>query len=106
MIPDREGIWEWFEKDGTRRLMTVVDVELSTREQPWLRVYWWGGYYNVADNPNNPGLFGKREWPDNWGKRVGGVGSMPEEALYNGPTPEQREKILDTLRKHRNERHP
>jgi hypothetical protein len=95
MIPDKEGIWEWFEEDGTKRLMSVFNVEHDPSYPLHLRAYWWGGYYNVADSPEEvPGdPFCKAEWPDRWGNYVGPNGSVKEEDLYNGPTPEQAEKI-------------
>jgi len=93
MKPDKAGIWEWFEKDGTKRLMSVVDVEHDTTRRPYLRVYWWGGYYNVRDEPDNPGPFGVTEWPDRWGSYIGPIGSVEDKDLYLGPTPEQTAEI-------------
>lgn len=103
MKPDRPGIWEWFEEDGTRRLVEVYDVSSRLREAypeepPYLCVYWWGGYYNVndehdAENPEYDDLM-KSEWPDRWGNRVGDNNSLPEEDLYLMPTPEQRAEIM------------
>lgn len=100
MIPDKEGIWEWFEEDGTKRLMAVYDVakklrEVNGTEPPYFRAYWWGGYYNVADSPEEVAgdPFCKAEWPDRWGNYIGPNGSVKEEDLYNGPTPEQAEEI-------------
>jgi hypothetical protein len=100
MKPNKPGIWEWFEEDGTKRLVEVFDVasklrEVNGTEPPYLRVYWWGGYYNVADSPEEvPGdPFCKAEWSDRWGNYVGPNGSVKEEDLYNGPTPEQAERI-------------
>ena len=101
MTPDREGIWEWFEEDGTKRLMAVYDVAKDLRavngsEPPYFRAYWWGGYYNVADSPEEVegDPFCKSEWPERWGNFVGEHGSIPDEQLYLMPTPEQREKIM------------
>ena len=97
MTPDREGIWEWFEEDGTKRLMAVYDVAKDLRkvngtEPPYFRAYWWGGYYNVTAIGEGP--FEECEWPERWGNFVGEHGSIPDEQLYLMPTPEQREKIL------------
>jgi len=100
MKPNREGIWEWFDKDGNKRLVEVFDVAAKLREatgyaDPYLRVYWWGGYYNV----NNEGIgtweeaLNKAEWPDRWGNFVGEIGSVPEEQLYSQPTTEQMKRI-------------
>lgn len=106
MKPDREGIWEWFDDDGTKRLVEVFDVAAKLREvtghaEQYLRVYWWGGYYNVNDEVedlvNCAGVVVERnhinpaEWPDRWGNRVGDNNSLPEEQLYLGPTMPQLE---------------
>lgn len=108
MTPDRPGIWEWFEEDGTKRLVEVFDVAAKLREatghaEQYLRVYWWGGYYNVE--AMDDGVFDmegnkignyhfEAEWPDRWGNRVGDNLSLPEEQLYLGPTEEQRRLII------------
>lgn len=97
MKPNKEGIWEWFEKDGTKRLVHVCNCEQHPQAPPYLRVYWWGGYYNVNDehdveSPEYDYQI-KAEWPDRWGNFVGEHGSIPDEQLYLGPTPEQAEKI-------------
>ncbi len=84
MTPDKAGIWEWFEEDGTTRLVCVCVIGKN-----WLKVYWWGGYYNVNDDVDS-----RTEWPDRWGKYVGPLGSVEDKDLYLLPTPEQREKIL------------
>jgi hypothetical protein len=84
MKPNKPGIWEWFEEDGTKRLVCVCCLG-----KDWLRVYWWGGYYSVNPEPETPGL----EWPDRWGSFIGENESVPDEQLYLGPTPEQAEKI-------------
>ena len=101
MKPDKKGIWEWFEEDGTKRLVYVADVGVST---PYLRVVWWGGYYDVHDRVNEPiydcdmkqcGTVNRpAEWEDRWGNYVGPVNSVPDDQLYLQPTPEQRERIL------------
>ncbi len=41
MKPDKAGIWEWFEEDGTKRLVSVCDVGAPVGMK-YLRVYWWG----------------------------------------------------------------
>lgn len=109
MKPDKAGIWEWFEEDGTKRLVEVFDVASELRkangtEPPYFRVYWWGGYYNVNEEVDD--LYNCKgevvekdhimpsEWPDRWGNRIGDNLSLPEEQLYLGPTPEQRTEIL------------
>ena len=93
MKPDQSGIWEWFEEDGTKRLVDVVDVCKGFCPQ-YLRVFWWGGYYNVndehdAEHPEYDEAT-KAEWPDRWGKRVADNNALPQEQLYLMPTPEQR----------------
>ena len=105
MKPDKAGIWEWFEEDGTKRLVSVCDVGVDT---PYLRVYWWGGYYTVNEVVNEPiydcdmkqvrTINRPPEWPDRWGAYVGDRNSVPEEQLYLMPTPEQREEILKTYK--------
>ena len=92
MKPDKPGIWEWFDSDGTKRLVEVFDIFDHCPEcKPYLRVYWWGGYYNVNDVGDGP--FDKAEWPDRWGNYVGENESIPNEQLYLMPTPEQFEEI-------------
>ena len=94
MKPDREGIWEWFEEDGTRRLVAVCNCGVPNGI-PYLRVAWWGGYYNVNDEFVGAGeLSHKAEWPDRWGKYVAGFGELKQEDLYIAPTPEQRKEIM------------
>ena len=99
MKPNRQGIWEWFEEDGTKHLVYVCNAMKNIPHSvPWLRVYWWGGYYNVNDehDPETPQYdkYTKAEWPDRWGKFVNELGNIPDEELYLSPTPEQREKIM------------
>ena len=84
MKPNKEGIWEWFDTDGAKRLVYVCNVGGA---KPYLRVYWWGGYYNIYADPI-------AEWADRWGNYVGPNGSVNDDDLYLGPTPEQREKIM------------
>ena len=96
MKPDRPGIWEWFDDDGTKRLVEVFDVA-TPQCKPHLRVYWWGGYYNVNEetNPCDPGGNNclMQEWADRWGNRVADNNTLPENELYLFPTPEQMKKI-------------
>ncbi len=98
MKPNKPGVWEWFEEDGTKRLVEVFDVmAVYPDAKPHLRVYWWGGYYNVNDehDPESPEYDWaiKSEWPDRWGNRIGDNYSIPSEQLHLGPTPNQFEKI-------------
>lgn len=98
MKPDKEGIWEWFDENGTKRLVDVCNVDKPIG-QVCLRVYWWGGYYNVNDehDTDNPEFdkYMVAEWADRWGNYVGPRGCVAEEQqLYWMPTPEQMEKIL------------
>ena len=88
MKPTKPGIYEWTDQNNVKKLVDVCDVGYST---PYLRVAFWGGYYNVNDEDNdNPA-----EWPDRWGNFVGEQGSVPEEQIYSLPTPEERKKIFD-----------
>ena len=107
MKPDKDGIWEWFEEDGTKRLVHVCNVAAKLGEVR-LRVAWWGGYYDVHDRIEDTyksGTGGKwvvaekdvhyeAEWPDRWGKYVGPSESVNRDDIYEIPTPEQREDIL------------
>ena len=90
MKPNQSGIYEWFEEDGTKRLVEVVDVCKGFCPQ-YLRVYWWGGYYNVNDEwiGTEDEEIGKSEWPDRWGNRVADNHGLPEDILYLMPTEEQ-----------------
>ena len=112
MSPDRPGIWEWFEADGTKRLVEVFNVNSQPLEgeepsKAWLRVYWWGGYYNMNQETNDlvnirgevvmEDYVEEAEWADRWGNRVGDNNSLPEEQLYLGPTKEERDRILKQL---------
>lgn len=104
MKPNREGIWEWFEEDGTKRLVHVCDVAKDLRqenpdEKPYFRVYWWGGYYNINDEEvgTSHEQCTKAEWPDRWGNFVGEIGSVKDEDLYLFPTPEQMKKIPSAI---------
>jgi hypothetical protein len=99
MKPDKPGIWEWFDEDGTKRLVNVCDCTHGV-SPIYLRVYFWGGYYNVNDEGADSifAPFDKAEWSDRWGRFVGEIGSIPEDQLYLGPTPEQFEKLKTTGR--------
>lgn len=96
MKPDSEGVWEWYDDDGTKRLVSVFNVGRPLGEL-YLRVAWWGGYYNVDDehDPEHPehDKYTQAEWPDRWGIRVGDIGCVSELDIYNMPTPEQMIKI-------------
>ena len=106
MKPNKPGIWEWFEEDGTKRLVRVCDVGVALGKQH-LRVAWWGGYYDVHDRIED--IYGyrdhqwgvvekdshhKAEWPDRWGKYIGPPESVMQADLYDMPTPEQRTEII------------
>ena len=105
MKPDKPGIWEWFDEYGTKRLVEVCDCAPKDKGYPqYLRVYWWGGYYNVNDEVDNiydtgceivEEVVRPSEWADNWGNRVAGNGELPGDQLYLGPTPEQFQKLKE-----------
>ncbi len=63
MKPNCPGIYEWYDDRGKKRLVEVVDTEIYPGFPPHLRVYWWGGYYNVNDDPQTKfgDPFGKSE---------------------------------------------
>jgi len=87
MKPDKPGIWEWFDETGHKRLVVVVNVEPDASYPPYLRVFWFGGYYNVNDEMvgTDEAEFNKSEWPDRWGNYVGPTGSVPDSELYLFP---------------------
>jgi hypothetical protein len=102
-LPGKPGIWEWFDEDGTKRLVHVCDVGVPKGEQH-LRVAWWGGYYRISDeyDPKHPenDKYTAAEWPDRWGKYIGHPESVLEDDLYRIPTPEQMEEIFKSHKKH------
>lgn len=92
MTPNCEGIWEWFEKDGTKRLVEVVNVYKNIGET-CLRVYWNGSYYNVSDRYEDlynmdgsifeKNVLVKAEWVSGtWGNRVANNGELPDDLMY------------------------
>lgn len=96
MKPDKPGVWEWYDDHGVKRLVEVYDINASHRNifgGAWLRVYFWGGYYNVNDEHDlsNPeyDIYTKAEWADRWGKRVADNNTLPEEQLYLIPNAEE-----------------
>ena len=68
-IPDREGVWEWYDETGRLLHVSVCDVGVKG-VFVWLRVYYLGGYYNIEDSlmaaPDDE-HFDKCEWPERWG---------------------------------------
>ena len=98
--PNKEGIWEWFDESGNRRLVDVVNVEHDPSRPPYLRVAWWGGYYNIT--PESHDLIDSKgkvcgnytfpaEWADRWGTYVGPRESIPNDQLYTQPSPVEME---------------
>jgi hypothetical protein len=102
MKPDKAGTWEWFDVDGTKRLVEVFDCSPSNG-QPYLRVYWWGGYYNVNEETNPCDPNGNnclmQEWADRWGERVADNNTLPDSELYLFPTPEQKKTMFAAVEK-------
>jgi hypothetical protein len=98
MRPNKSGVWEWFEEDGTKRLVEVINVNPEDLGAPYLRVAFWGGYYNVNDepDPDHPEYdwATKAEWPDRWGNYVGPNHSLPESEIYYIPTQAEYDKIM------------
>lgn len=92
MKPTTEGVYEWFDDKGTKRLVEVIDASMGDDEKPYLRVYFDGGYYNVHDqhDPEHPEYdwATKAEWPDRWGKRIGDNYCVPDTDLYLTPSEE------------------
>ena len=101
--PNKAGVWEWFQEDGTKRLVAVVNIEHDATRPPYLRVYWNGGYYNVNDehDPEAPEYDWaiKAEWPDRWGNYIAPHGCFGDEELYLMPTPEQAERYRNMDKK-------
>jgi hypothetical protein len=98
MKPDKEGIFEWFDDHGNKRLVMVINIGDDLGEH-WFRVFWWGGYYNVNDEaigtPEED--MAKAEWPDRWGNFVGEIGSIPTDQLYLQPTVDEYRKMMEGL---------
>ena len=97
MKPNKPGIWEWYDDDETKRLVYVFNVFSRASDLVYLRVYFWGGYYNVFDGTDDPGYewATKTEWPPRWGNRVGDIGSLPQEQLYLMPDKEEMDRIRE-----------
>lgn len=86
MKPNKIGIWEWFDEQGNKKLVHVVDFgyEIEGVYKPYFRVAFHGGYYNVNDESDNDGYdeYNKAEWPDSWGNYVGPTDSIPFDKIY------------------------
>jgi hypothetical protein len=88
--PHKAGIWEWYDDEGQKRLVDVANIEVDLTYPPYLRVCFWGGYYDVHDSddeifPDGITIERKAEWPDRWGNFVGPRGCVPEDDLYYIP---------------------
>lgn len=77
--PNKPGIWQWYDETGVARLVDVVDV-FGNVGAMWLRVYFWGGYYDVHDSEDR-----EAEWPDRWGSYVGQRGNFGEDEIFTMP---------------------
>jgi hypothetical protein len=95
MKPNIPGIWEWFDNKGIKKLVEVVNIRPDKNQPPYLRVYWWGGYYNVNDEEIGTIVekYCKSEWPDRWGNRIADNNALPNDQLYLMPTKEEYVKI-------------
>jgi hypothetical protein len=87
MIPDKQGIWEWFELDGTRRLVYVWNVfEKHPNLQPYFRVYFNASYYDVrpdGEDANAIKRFNEAGWSSGtWGKWLGDYNDFDEKDIY------------------------
>jgi hypothetical protein len=95
MIPNKTGIWEWFNLDGVRRLVYVWNVfEKYPNQEPWFRVCWKGGYYDIKpqeEDAETTRLIGQTAqerfeeagWSGGkWGKYMGQYSDFKEEELY------------------------
>ena len=74
MKPNKPGIWEWFDENKRKRLVNVVDAGFE--DEPYLRVYFNGGYYDVTKE------FDEEEWPNRWGKFVAPPHTIPLKNTY------------------------
>lgn len=90
--PDSPGIWEWFEEDGTKRLVNVVNTSCVV-DKPIFEVTWNGSYYNIEEYFDNiynldgsvfeTNVLVKSEWTDGrWGNFVAKYGELPEDSIY------------------------
>lgn len=77
--PNKPGIWQWYDETGVARLVDVVDVWGGVG-RPYLRVVFWGGYYDVHDSEDR-----EAEWPDRWGSYVGQRGNFGEDEIFSMP---------------------
>ncbi len=66
-MPNKPGMWEWFDWTGEKHLMPVADVSPPGSKKPYFRVCSRGGYYNIQDDLENDE---QSEWPDRWGEFV------------------------------------
>lgn len=101
MNPNKEGIWQWKDNRQGNVLVAVYDCS-AKKDNSHLRVYWWGGYYNVNDESVDPEFadYDRAEWTNGlWGDYVGPHGSVPEDRLYTTPSELELAQIrLDTLK--------
>lgn len=86
MTPNRSGIWEWTDRRGIKRLVEVVEPLGG-----YLRVYWWGGYYNIIDS-----AYGKAEWCGGvWGNRIDYFPDDSDGKIYDKPDEDEMKKIRE-----------
>lgn len=75
MKPNKPGVWEWYDENNNRKLVNVVDV--GYEDEPYLRVYFDGNYYDITKE------FNDIEWPDRWGKYIHQPNSIPISSTYH-----------------------
>ena len=81
--PTKPGVYEWYDEHGNVRLVDVVNVwERCGANKQWLRVIWWGGYYDVT--PDTDGIPGN-DWPNRWGRFMGERKHYAESQLFLQP---------------------
>ena len=96
MLPNKSGIWEWIDADGTKRLVHVWNVyEKYPKNEPYFRVCWGGGYYDIVDSIEtlydcNLKPIGTREkkseWTGGtWGNYVGQLEDFNADEIYSFP---------------------
>lgn len=72
MKPDKEGMWIWYDANGDKMIVPVIN---PYKEIGFvcLKVYSEGGYYSINDEEIGTEMekYCKAEWPDRWGEYVG-----------------------------------
>ena len=94
-LPNKTGIWEWFDLDGNRRLVFVWNIfDKYPKNEPYFRVCWRGSYYDVSPEPEDNEMtrllgktsqerFDESGWSrGTWGNYLGQYEDFNETELY------------------------